>query len=379
MHDVLSDATVLELVERIYAAGCDPGEWQRVVEDLHARLPNIGISTHLHVAGTGLTGHAAGIAPEHLDSYFAHYHSLNPYTDMFTRLQVGRVYTTTDLSTRTWVKRHPFFHEWLRPAGDFTHGASVVLARDKRRQMRVCLDIPDRLGGTEQTCALLLGRLRAHLMRAFEVNERLRGAVATEHVLSDMLDRIDGAAIVLGAHARVLALNRRAERMLRVGRLFRVNTRGCLIFRHPDSEVSFCQALAVALGSLLDGVPFAFAAPEGVSVVVLPLRPATGGAASPTVPPQALLVARQRGEAAALPRDLLKSLYALTNAEVEVALKIAAGVGVADAAEALGVTRTTARNQLAAAMAKMGVHRQGELVAVLAGLAPRLRLDRDGG
>ena len=136
MHDVLSDATVLELVEHVYAAGCDPSGWQRVVEEVHAQLPGIAISTHLHVDGTNLTGHASGIAPEHV--------------------------------------------------------------------------------------------------------------------------------------------------------------------------------------------------------------------------------------------------YRLTNAEIEVVLQIAAGVSVAEAADALGVARATARNQLAAAMAKMGVHRQGELVAVVAGLAPRLRLDRGG-
>jgi DNA-binding CsgD family transcriptional regulator len=58
-------------------------------------------------------------------------------------------------------------------------------------------------------------------------------------------------------------------------------------------------------------------------------------------------------------------------------MQIAAGVGVADAADSLGVARATVRNQLCAAMAKVGVHRQGELVAAVAALSPRLRLDRD--
>ena len=378
MHDVLSDATVLELVEHVYAAGCDPSGWQRVVEEVHAQLPGIAISTHLHVDGTNLTGHASGIAPEHVESYIAHYHAQNPYTGIFARMREGRVYTTTEFGTRAWVRRHPFFHEWLKPAGNFTHGASVVLARDRRRLMRVSVDIPDRLGDMEQTCALLLGRLGPHLMRAFEVNERLQATVATEHVLSGVLDRIDGAAVVLGARARVLALNRRAEDIARSGRLFRIDATARLMFRHPGTETGFQQALAVALGSLLDGAQFAFTAPGGTSVVVLPLRPATAGAASPVAAPRALLVARQPGGTAVLPRDLLKTLYRLTNAEIEVVLQIAAGVGVAEAADALGVARATTRNQLAAAMAKMGVHRQGELVAVVAGLVPRLRLDRGG-
>jgi DNA-binding CsgD family transcriptional regulator len=110
---------------------------------------------------------------------------------------------------------------------------------------------------------------------------------------------------------------------------------------------------------------------------VLPLRPAAGNAALPAVTARALLVVRRAGTHAALPGDLLKALFGLTNAEIKLVLRIAAGVSVADAADALGVTRTTARNQLAVAMAKVGVHRQGELVAAVAGLAPRFRLDRD--
>jgi DNA-binding CsgD family transcriptional regulator len=375
--DVLSDTTVLQLVEHIYAAGCDPREWQRAVEEVHAQLPGVAFSTHLDIHDTPLTGHVAGIAPEHVESYLAHYHAQNPYTGIFMRMKEGRIYTSTDLGTRAWLGEHAFFHEWLKPAGNFTHGASVVLARDGRRLMRVTLDIPDRHGDMEKTCALLLQRLGPHLTRAFELNERLQAKVATESALHGMLDRMDGAAAILGAGARVFVLNDQAEEMARAGRPFKISPAGRLIFQHPETEAGFRQALAVALGSLLDGSPFAFTAPAGISVVVLPLRPLTSCAASPMAPPKALLVARQAGAAAALPRDLLKRLYRLTNAEIEVVLQIATGVSVADAADALGVTRTTARNQLAVAMAKMGVHRQGELVAVVTGLAPRLRLESE--
>jgi DNA-binding CsgD family transcriptional regulator len=293
------------------------------------------------------------------------------------KLQEGRVYCSEMLGTRAWIGGHIFFNEWLKPAGNFTHGASVVLARDRRRLMRVAVDIPDRIGHLEETCVLLLDRIGPHMTRAFEVNEQLQTAVATEGALAGLLDRIEGAAVVLGGQARVAAHNRGAEELARAGTLIRIDATGRLAFQHPDTEAAFQQALAVALGALKDGVPFAFPAPEHMSVVVLPLRPAAGNAALPAVTARALLVVRRAGTHAALPGDLLKALYGLTNAEIKLVLRIAAGVSVADAADALGVTRTTARNQLAVAMAKVGVHRQGELVAAVAGLAPRFRLDRD--
>jgi len=69
-----------------------------------------------------------------------------------------------------------------------------------------------------------------------------------------------------------------------------------------------------------------------------------------------------------------KALYGLTAAESNVVVHIAAGESVRDAAESLGVSRATLRNELVAAMAKLGVHRQAEMVGLVAGLMPRVAL-----
>jgi DNA-binding CsgD family transcriptional regulator len=384
VHDILSDAALIELIERIYAAGCDPAEWQAFVDHVHAHLPGTAFSTHLTMAGTGLTGCSAGLPEEQLKSYFAHYHTLNPFTALFAKLEPGRVYTTTGLGTRQWIGKQAFYHEWLKPAGNLTHGASMVVTRDSRRLFRMCFDMPERQGHLEDVCAQLLTRLGPHLARAFEVNERLQATAATEAMLSGLIDRIDGAAIILGPEARVLALNRQAEALARRASLFRISLPGRLAFGNPDHEASFRRSLAVALGAIGPGAPYAFSCGGGepspidgpIAVMLLPLRPAGGGAALTVASPRALLVV-QEARSASLPKDLLRSVYRLTNAEAALVLQIASGASVADAADAAGVTLTTARNQLAAAMAKVGVNRQAELVATIAALAPRLSLDGD--
>jgi DNA-binding CsgD family transcriptional regulator len=378
VHDILSAATLLEVIERIYAAGCDPAEWQTLVDHVHARLPGAAFSALLTTAGSGLTGCTSGLPEEQLKSYMEHYHKLNPYNVVFERLDVGRVYTVTGLGSRQWLRGHAFYHEWLKPAGDLTHGASIVVARDQRRLFRVTFDMSERQDRLEETCAQLLTRLGPHLARAFAVNERLQGAAATEAVLVRLIDRIDGAAVILAPDARVLALNRYAEALARRASLFRISLPGRLAFREPDHEASFRRSLAFTLGALSHGAPNAFSAGESeagpITVMLLPLRPADGGAALTVAGPCALLVI-QEARAAILPKHLLRSRYRLTNAEVALVLLIAAGASVADAADAGGVTVTTARNQLAAAMAKVGVNRQAELVAAIAALAPRLSME----
>jgi DNA-binding CsgD family transcriptional regulator len=383
MHNVLSDATLLDLVEHIYAAGSDPNGWTRFAERINKEVPGVGfaLGCMLMIEGQGFVQHPAhaGYNPDSVKSLVEHYQQINPYEPIHRAMPVGKVVKATSLVTRDWLERQAFYHEWLKPAGNYTHGAGIVIARDQRRQMRISMDIPDRLGELEEPCAQLLTRLGPHLARAFELNERLEAAVATQSVLQAVLSRIDGAAAVLGPYAQVFAINQRAEALARAATLVRITPVNRLVFRRSDDDTAFQRALAAALGPRGSNGPCAFIVEDrdrgSANVVVLSLRAVSGGAATMTAGPQALLVIREAGTAVTAPAELLRSLYPLTNAEAALVLQIAGGLSVTEAADALGVTRTTARNQLAAAMAKLNVHRQAELVGLVAGLAPRLNLE----
>jgi DNA-binding CsgD family transcriptional regulator len=72
--------------------------------------------------------------------------------------------------------------------------------------------------------------------------------------------------------------------------------------------------------------------------------------------------------------NVLQGLFDLTPAEARVARAIAEGDTIADIAPSLGVAEGTIRTQLKAVLAKTGLHRQAELVALLAGSAlPHIR------
>jgi DNA-binding CsgD family transcriptional regulator len=66
--------------------------------------------------------------------------------------------------------------------------------------------------------------------------------------------------------------------------------------------------------------------------------------------------------------SVLVKLFGLTPAEAKLASLMAEGISVEQAAEALEISRETARNHLKAVFAKTATHRQGELVALLNGL-----------
>jgi DNA-binding CsgD family transcriptional regulator len=63
----------------------------------------------------------------------------------------------------------------------------------------------------------------------------------------------------------------------------------------------------------------------------------------------------------------LQERYHLTGAECRVALLLAGGLGAAELSTRLGVSRNTVKTQIQAVYQKLGVHRQLQLISVLAG------------
>ncbi len=70
----------------------------------------------------------------------------------------------------------------------------------------------------------------------------------------------------------------------------------------------------------------------------------------------------------------LKESFGLTDAEARLAINIALGKTLEEVAVANSIAPVTARNQLSAAMRKMGVRRQPELVAIMSSMAPNIAI-----
>ena len=76
------------------------------------------------------------------------------------------------------------------------------------------------------------------------------------------------------------------------------------------------------------------------------------------------------------PAQLLRRVYGLTRKEAQLALALAGGANLADAAERLRIAKGTARRHLAAIFARTGIHRQAELVRLILSLPPSQRPNR---
>jgi len=68
------------------------------------------------------------------------------------------------------------------------------------------------------------------------------------------------------------------------------------------------------------------------------------------------------------PEMTLRSAFRLTEAEARLATQLAFGKPLEKVADQFGIVKETARSQLKSIFTKTGVHRQAELVALLAKL-----------
>jgi len=83
---------------------------------------------------------------------------------------------------------------------------------------------------------------------------------------------------------------------------------------------------------------------------------------------QAVVAVRNGGAKSPRLAERVRALFRLGPAEADIAVQLAHGYDIQEIAAVRGVTINTIRTQLASAMVKVGVRRQAELVAAVAGL-----------
>ncbi len=125
----LDPEAVLQVIEQIYAAGCDPNLWPQVTAMCQAMLPGTGFSLLLNDASNKLdmVSCATGYDPGSIADYMENHHATNPFIPLISALPSDQVARMSQQVSREWLLAQPFYHEWLKPSGNFTHGATLPI------------------------------------------------------------------------------------------------------------------------------------------------------------------------------------------------------------------------------------------------------------
>jgi DNA-binding CsgD family transcriptional regulator len=266
-----------------------------------------------------------------------------------------------DYTTPDEMKRHPYFQELLRPLG-LQHLGLVKIATGGELW---CIPI-QRSPGQGPFSAnekRELADLSLQLSSAAAVARALGFAAA--NAASEAFETTGSAVALLNSRGEVLRLNRVAQSLID-------SELGIVNKRITSTDRRATEALNRALHALLWTPTWAALRPP----VVLPRRSGrpvlayllklSTISANVFSECQAVVVLIDLEKRVRPPQDEMRLSFGLTGAEARLAACIASGATLDSISDELRISKETARNELKAIFQKTGVHRQSELVSVLA-------------
>jgi DNA-binding CsgD family transcriptional regulator len=363
-HFAESSSTQFEdLIAAVYEAAFDPSLWLAFLKKFESAIGGYGtglLMVDLRApAGSSTT---STLTPEAEKSYNEYYHAMNPWLMAQGRsfLLKNEAGVGESVLSASDLQRTEFYQDWLRPQGLLHCIGSVVLRTPSLFVLLSSLRDASR-GPFKSEQLRLVARIRPHVQRAVEAQRRRATDLQVKNASVAALDRLPYGWIVAEANGRAVHLNAAAERM---------TAKGGLDLRDPNLRMLIERVAKTGLGGDR-AMPRRTGRPLWVSV--LPLR-------GPSVKPVAAgtlvgIVVSDPDHAPVADAGRIRRFWKLTPAESALAAELVRGLDVAAAAELLGVTRTTARNQLRSILNKTGAHRQSELLRLLMTAPPQIQLD----
>jgi DNA-binding CsgD family transcriptional regulator len=262
------------------------------------------------------------------------------------------------------IRRSPFFNELIFPGGFRWFTAIGFWAGSSLWALSLQLTATE--GPFDSSTKQALSKLSGRLTEVATLSSALGRSVLSSAVQT--FNHIRQAALGIDRNGCVLMANDYADRLF--DREIYICNRRIMLRDRQASQLLDQLIERLRVTSDLAEVP---AEPivvrrEGKSPIIVRVLPIHGGARTPFLGARALLTFVPVEPALGPAPNFLERVFRLTPAEAKLAATMARGKALEQAAEELGVTRTTARNQLRAVFSKTNTHRQSELVALLARL-----------
>jgi DNA-binding CsgD family transcriptional regulator/PAS domain-containing protein len=359
-----------DLLARLYGGIEGDRPWQGFLEVL-AQWMDATFAT-LIITAPGGRQPATFLTPGGNTAFAAHYAANLFREDPFQGLPDGEVVTYAEYIAALPDTAYAEYRRVMSESGydlvlgvDLHFGkAGAARTSDGRYEARFRLSRHNSLPEFTREERDRLRVLIPHLRIAVGLFERLQFAGAQHGVFHATAEGLGLALVVLDRNRRIVSNNPLADRILGEGEGLR---------RRGDELVLADAAQQRLIGDVLSGriaaVPlsrFRIERPVSGDLVVtaraLDLSAIHAGAGA-----LALFLSRPGVETSTDPQAL-RQLLGLTTAEARLTAMLAKGHTLVEAARQLGIAHNTSKAQLRAVFAKTGVHRQSQLVALLASL-----------
>lgn len=355
------------LIGMIYDAPLAERPFESVMPMLRGATNSTGLVFKFSQPGASDTG--AIIADASWDfrdsrsQYLADYRYKDPVD--YAGMAAGRFYRFEDLIDRDRLTRSEFYRHFCRPL-NIDHAFFVYLGRHDGLDVWLNGSREAARGAYSGEEEGLVTALFPHLERAIATHVRLERQRCRSAIYAETVSALGVGVVLLDRNGHVLDTNREADAILSGGSPVRLcDGRLRLV---GTARRAYAECLDRAAGDpSAPAQAFAATDPAGRRVGLLIRRTDALLPQAGIVPPAFVVYldgSDDEGLTARAEATVVR-LFDLTPAEARLAVRLAQGLTLDQAASCLGVTLTTARTYCKRAMAKAGASRQADLVRLV--------------
>lgn len=354
----------------IYQGVMETPPWKGALEKLRALIHADHATLMLRPPSpesTGVMINTGDVDEQATESYETHFFALDPIVG----LPEGEVVSPEEAVGRERWLNSEMYKEYIRPLG-IRHMLTTDLHTDEGVECRIRVTRqPSRKAFTEKD-KMALRVLLPHFKRAISLHTRMDYLECERQVFAGAMNRLLLGMVNFAGDGTILETNQEAERILaEKDGIWRIKSRLKASNREENKELQRLIRQAVAGGVTDTGISMVEAMSVtrrfergrlGIVVRSIPMGPWSEGVQRPA----AALFLRDPDYNSAHPSEnVVRRVFGLTRMEAALAVLLAKGFSLDDAAEELGVRRNTARTHLRSIFGKTGVSRQTMLVRMI--------------
>ncbi|MBN8440919.1 MAG: helix-turn-helix transcriptional regulator [Thauera sp.] len=355
------------IVSALYDASLDSRRWGEALEMFRVLFEANYVTLILRSPDESELGMMIAVGVEGGDkvTYLPYGHSMTPFINQ----PIDKVFTVEDLMTEGEWRRTAYYQHWCAPV-DVFHVMGVDISTPDSGKLRFRItrgEAAPRFSALDRArCETLL----PHLRRALHIHNLLDRSESLGSLYSQAIGRLSVGTLVLDDTGKVLEQNLIARELLAANDGLKL-VGGRLEASYPSDNRELQQLIRNAFARH-SGDPLAVASAMSVSrpsgqvnlgVVVEPVHSQEW--AEGKGQPSAVVYIRDAAGKSLASTAAAKQLFNLTPAETALAMELANGLSLEEAAEALNIRRNTARAHLRSIFSKTGVRRQTELVRIM--------------
>jgi DNA-binding CsgD family transcriptional regulator/PAS domain-containing protein len=377
------DVDAHDLIPRIYDATIDQSLWPSVLAEVRDYVG--GMAANLYAKrgwrmARGFYRDDGGLSDHYKSIYTERYVPYDPATPAELNAELDEPVSTADVSNLDEYKASRFYREWQRPQ-EMVDFICTPIEKTADRTALFCIFRHERDGLADDLSLAKMRVIAPHIRRAALISQLLEQQMQQAAQFRHVLDRLDTGLFFVDGRNRVVHANHAAKEML--GEAVAVTSRGGRLGTVDGRATKTLEAAAEAAGGGdaalgVRGIAIPIEARDGshFAAHVLPLTSGARQDAGRDMQATAAVFVKPTTVAIPTGAELVAKAFGLTPGEQRALARIVEIGGIAETAEALGVSEPTLKTHLSHVFAKTGRRRQADLVALVAGFSSPLKTEQ---